>query len=126
MSCKRTHRFEFECIVDERGNNDLYGNELKVTQIAIADELAAASSLLMGQAAQKKPVVIIKNYIPQKYPGTYISHFYQWFSANFDTAREQINTTELRKNAEDAAKNNKEEFNGYIFQYKMQGLNTSL
>ena len=51
-----------ECIVDERGNNDLYGNELKVTQIAIADELAAASSLLMGQAAQKKPVVIIKNY----------------------------------------------------------------
>ena len=55
-----SHNIEF--ILDERGNNDLYGNELKVTQIAIADELAAASSLLMGQAAQKKPVVIIKNY----------------------------------------------------------------
>ena len=39
-----------ECIIDERGNKDLYGNELKFTQIAIADELAAASSLLMGQA----------------------------------------------------------------------------
>ena len=51
-----------ECIVDERGNQDLYGNELKVTQIGIADELAASASLLMGQAAQKKPVVIIKGY----------------------------------------------------------------
>ena len=51
-----------ECLIDERGNKDLYGNILKFTQIAIADELAAASSLLMGQAAQKKPVVIIKGY----------------------------------------------------------------
>tara|TARA_B100000287_G_scaffold423757_1_gene467442 strand:- start:495 stop:1196 length:702 start_codon:yes stop_codon:yes gene_type:complete len=51
-----------ECIIDERGKNDLYGNELKFTQIAIADELAAAASLLMGQAAEKKPVVIIKGY----------------------------------------------------------------
>ena len=51
-----------ECIMDERGKNDLYGNELKVTQIAIADELAAAASLLMGQAAQKKPVAVIKGY----------------------------------------------------------------
>ena len=51
-----------ECLLDERGKKDLYDNELKVTQIAIADELAAASSLLMGQAAQKKPVVLIKGY----------------------------------------------------------------
>ena len=51
-----------ECLLDERGKKDLYDNELKVTQIGIADELAAASSLLMGQAAQKKPVVLIKGY----------------------------------------------------------------
>ena len=51
-----------ECLLDERGKKDLYDNELKVTQIGIADELAAAASLLMGQAAQKKPVVIIKGY----------------------------------------------------------------
>ena len=51
-----------ECLLDERGKNDLFGNELKVTQIGIADELAAAASLLMGQAAQKKPVVLIKDY----------------------------------------------------------------
>jgi len=51
-----------ECLLDERGKKDLYDNELKVTQIGIADELAAAASLLMGQAAQKKPVVLIKGY----------------------------------------------------------------
>ena len=39
-----------ECILDERGQKDLYENKLKVTQIGIADELAAAASLLMGQA----------------------------------------------------------------------------
>ena len=51
-----------ECLLDERGKKDLYDNELRVTQIGIADELAAAASLLMGQAAQKKPVVLIKGY----------------------------------------------------------------
>lgn len=51
-----------ECVVDERGKKDLYGNILKVTQIAVADELAAAASLLMGQADQKKPVVLIRGY----------------------------------------------------------------
>ena len=48
-----------ECLLDERGKKDLYGNKLRVTQIGIADELAAASSLLMGQAAQKKPVISV-------------------------------------------------------------------
>ena len=51
-----------ECILDERGKVDLYQNELKVTQIGVADELAAAASLLMGQANEKKPVVIIGGY----------------------------------------------------------------
>ena len=51
-----------ECVVDERGKHDLYGNILKVTQIAVADELAAAASLLMGQADQKKPIVLIRGY----------------------------------------------------------------
>jgi coenzyme F420-0:L-glutamate ligase/coenzyme F420-1:gamma-L-glutamate ligase len=51
-----------ESVVDERGKQDIYGNILKVTQIAVADELAAAASLLMGQADQKKPIVLIKGY----------------------------------------------------------------
>ncbi len=52
--------FNIPCILDERGKKDLYNNELKLTQIGVADELAAAASLLMGQATQKKPVVVIK------------------------------------------------------------------
>lgn len=47
-------------VVDQRGNSDLFGNELKVTQPAVADELAAAASFLMGQAAEGKPVVIVR------------------------------------------------------------------
>ena len=52
--------FNIPCILDERGKKDLYNNELKLTQIGVADELAAAASLLMGQATQKKPIVVIK------------------------------------------------------------------
>ena len=48
-----------ESILDERGQKDLYGNELKVTQIGIADELAAASGLLMKKAA-KTPLIFIR------------------------------------------------------------------
>ena len=49
-----------ESILDERGQKDLYGNELKVTQIGIADELAAAASTVVGQAAQEKQMEISK------------------------------------------------------------------
>jgi len=44
-------------VVDMRGHADRSGRELKVTQIAAADELAAAASLVMGQADESLPVV---------------------------------------------------------------------
>ena len=44
-------------VVDMRGHADRSGRELKVTQIAAADELAAAASLVMGQADEGIPVV---------------------------------------------------------------------
>lgn len=47
---------------DRHGEEDLYGRELQTTQIAVADELAAAASLIMGQADEGIPVVIIKGY----------------------------------------------------------------
>ena len=53
-------------IRDERGKKDLFGNELKVTQIGTADELAAAASLIMGQANQKTPVVLIRGHVTNK------------------------------------------------------------
>ncbi len=44
-------------VVDQRGLPDLLGYELRVTQIGAADELAAAASLVMGQAAEGIPAV---------------------------------------------------------------------
>lgn len=50
----------FEPVVDEIGKKDLFGRALEVTQIAVADELAAAASLLMGQADNAAPVILIR------------------------------------------------------------------
>ena len=44
-------------LVDKRGERDLFGRTLKSTQVAAADELAAAASLLMGQGNEGKPVI---------------------------------------------------------------------
>ncbi len=45
---------------DRKGEKDLYGKELQTTSIAVADELASAASVLMGQADEGIPVVIIR------------------------------------------------------------------
>jgi len=45
---------------DYRGKRDLFGYILKVKNVAIADEIAAAAELLMGQGAEATPVVIFK------------------------------------------------------------------
>lgn len=49
-------------IWDRRGEKDLYGKSLKTTKIAIADEIASAASMVMGQANEGIPIVIIKGY----------------------------------------------------------------
>ncbi len=45
---------------DYRGKKDLFGQVLKVKNVAIADEIAAAAELLMGQATEKSPVIILR------------------------------------------------------------------
>lgn len=47
---------------ERKGEEDLYGRELQTTEIATADELASAASLLMGQADEGIPVVIIRGF----------------------------------------------------------------
>jgi coenzyme F420-0:L-glutamate ligase/coenzyme F420-1:gamma-L-glutamate ligase len=47
-------------IYDQRGRRDLYGRALAVTQVGFADEIAAAASLLMGQADEGRPLVIVR------------------------------------------------------------------
>lgn len=45
---------------DRRGEPDLYGYPLQHTDISVADEIAAAAGLLMGQAAEGMPVVLVR------------------------------------------------------------------
>jgi coenzyme F420-0:L-glutamate ligase / coenzyme F420-1:gamma-L-glutamate ligase len=51
-----------------RGQPDLYGYPLTVTETALADELAAAASLLMGQADEGHPVVLVSGLPPTEEP----------------------------------------------------------
>jgi coenzyme F420-0:L-glutamate ligase/coenzyme F420-1:gamma-L-glutamate ligase len=46
---------------DYRGQRDLFGYVLKVKRVAIADEIASAAELAMGQGREAVPVVIIRN-----------------------------------------------------------------
>ncbi len=45
---------------DQRGDPDLFGRELRVTEVGHADELAAAASVVMGQADEGTPVVLVR------------------------------------------------------------------
>jgi coenzyme F420-0:L-glutamate ligase/coenzyme F420-1:gamma-L-glutamate ligase len=45
---------------DYRGKRDLFGQVLKVKNVAVVDEIAAAAELLMGQAREATPVVILR------------------------------------------------------------------
>lgn len=45
---------------NRQGENDLYQRELQTTNIAVADELASAASIIMGQADEGLPVVILR------------------------------------------------------------------
>ncbi len=47
---------------NQRGLSDLFGYELQHSEECIADELAGAASLLMGQSSEGRPVVVIRGY----------------------------------------------------------------
>ena len=47
-------------LYNQIGEADLFGNTLEVTEPAVADELAAGASLVMGQAAEGCPVVVAR------------------------------------------------------------------
>lgn len=47
---------------DLRGKADLFNFTLRITQVGAADELAAAASLVMGQAAEGTPVVHVRGF----------------------------------------------------------------
>ncbi|NLV26721.1 MAG: coenzyme F420-0:L-glutamate ligase [Methanomicrobiales archaeon] len=69
----RTHPMRYGCggvaigcsgipsVIDERGKKDIFGRELKVTRRAVADNIASAAELVMGEADERIPAVIIRD-----------------------------------------------------------------
>ncbi len=51
-----------QTLVDERGESDMFGYKLQSTLVGLGDELASAASLIMGQADEATPAVLIRGY----------------------------------------------------------------
>jgi coenzyme F420-0:L-glutamate ligase / coenzyme F420-1:gamma-L-glutamate ligase len=47
-------------VIDWRGHPDLFGRKLEVTETGFADEIAAAASLVQGQADEGTPIVLVR------------------------------------------------------------------
>jgi coenzyme F420-0:L-glutamate ligase / coenzyme F420-1:gamma-L-glutamate ligase len=47
-------------LLDLRGKPDLFGHALRVTQTGFVDEIASAASLVMGQADEAQPAVLVR------------------------------------------------------------------
>jgi len=50
----------FQAIRDMRGKPDLFGNPLRVTRQALADDLCSGAQLVMGEADEATPIVIVR------------------------------------------------------------------
>ncbi len=56
-------------VVDLRGSRDRFGRVLRTTEVAIADEIAAGASALMGQADEGRPVIHVRGVPYQRRDG---------------------------------------------------------
>lgn len=68
----RTHAMRLGCsgvaigcsgipsVIDERGKEDLFGRELEVTKRAVADCIASAAELVMGEAGECVPAAVVR------------------------------------------------------------------
>ena len=46
--------------LDRRGEPDLFGRALHVTEVGIADQIASAASIVMGEAAEGRPAALVR------------------------------------------------------------------
>ena len=51
-----------QALVDLRTSLDLFGRALRVTQIGLADEIAAAATVVMGQGGEGRPLVLVRGF----------------------------------------------------------------
>ncbi|MEM2907835.1 MAG: coenzyme F420-0:L-glutamate ligase [Candidatus Hadarchaeales archaeon] len=50
-----------EPVIDCRGQLDLFGRRLRITFRAIADQIASAAQVVMGEGAERVPVVVVRD-----------------------------------------------------------------
>jgi len=53
--------FGFNPLLDYRGKKDIFGRQIKFSQLNLADSLSAMGVLVMGEGNEKKPIAIIRN-----------------------------------------------------------------
>ena len=51
----------FRPVADDRGRRDLFGNELRITRRAIADNLSSACTAVMGESDESVPAALIRD-----------------------------------------------------------------
>jgi len=51
----------FRPVADDRGRHDLFGNEMRITRRAIADNLASACTAVMGESDESVPIALIRD-----------------------------------------------------------------
>ena len=56
-----------EPVEDQRGKKDLFGNVLRVTMKAIADDFATIGVMTMGESNESMPAVIIRGAQQKRY-----------------------------------------------------------
>ena len=69
----------FYPVADDRGRKDLFGNEMRITRRAIADNLASACTAVMGESDESIPVAIIRN-APVEYADQSFNSAEMWIS----------------------------------------------
>jgi len=69
----------FKPIADDRGRKDLFGNELRITRRAVADNLASACTAVMGESNESIPAVILRD-APVEFVDYAIDSSLMWIS----------------------------------------------
>ncbi len=57
-------------LADQRGQPDRFGRALRITQVATADQIASAATLVMGEGSEGLPIVIVSGVTPKAFEGT--------------------------------------------------------
>lgn len=81
----------FTAIRDFRGDTDLFGHELKITEEAVVDEIAGFANFVMGESNNGVPAVIFHN-CP-----SWTGHDNLYFAANEDITRRLLKGSVSRK-----------------------------